>query len=108
MPRHLHILCLHLASCTSDVTTRSYKHLQAELGDCRIIGSPSAFVARPLIKGINYALLLFDEELPDTTGLELAEFAYSLAHRQGTPFIIIKQPSDFEALVRDIRQLLDG
>jgi len=84
------------------------KHLQGVLADCRIIRSPIASIARALIEGINYTLLLFDEELPDATGLELAEFARSLAHRQGTPFIIIKQPSDFESLVRAIMDLLAG
>jgi hypothetical protein len=78
------------------------------LGDCRIIRSPSASTARTLIEGINYALLLFDEELLDGTGLELAEFVGSLEHRQCTPFIIVKQPSDFELLMRDIVQLLAG
>jgi DNA-binding response OmpR family regulator len=84
------------------------EHLQGELGDYRIIRSPSASTARLLIEGIDYALLLFDEELPDTTGLELAEFAYSLANRQHTPFIIIKKTDDFEFLVRDISHLLAG
>jgi DNA-binding response OmpR family regulator len=84
------------------------ERLRGELEDYRIIRSPNASIARPLIEGINYALLLFDEELPDATGLELAEFACSLAHRQGTPFIIIKKPDDFESLVRDIMDLLAG
>jgi DNA-binding response OmpR family regulator len=83
-------------------------HLQAELRDCRIVRSPSASLAHLLIESINYSLLLFDEELPDTTGLKLSEFACSLANGQCTPFIIIKQPSDFEFLVRDIRRLLAG
>jgi DNA-binding response OmpR family regulator len=85
-----------------------FEHLQDALGDCRIIRSPSASTARTLIEGINYALLLFDEELLDGTGLELAEFVGSLAHRQGTPFIIVKQPDDFGLLVRTIRHLLVG
>jgi FixJ family two-component response regulator len=84
------------------------ERLQGELRDCRIIRSPSAFIARPLIESINYALLLFDEELPDATGLKLAEFVCSLSHRQCTPFIIVKQPSDFELLVRAIMDLLAG
>jgi DNA-binding response OmpR family regulator len=85
-----------------------FAHLQGELEDYRIIRSPIASIARSLIEGINYALLLFDEELPDATGLELAEFVCSLAHRQDTPCIIIKKPDDFELLVRDIMDLLDG
>jgi DNA-binding response OmpR family regulator len=84
------------------------EHLQSDLRDCQIVRAPTAYTARPLITGINYALLLFDEELPDATGLELAGFACSLAHRQCTPFIIIKKPHDFESLVRDIVQLLAG
>jgi len=90
----------------SDLTL--LEHLQAELRDCKIVRSASGSTGRTLIEGINYALLLFDEELLDATGLELAEFAYSMAHRQDTPFLIIKQSSDFELLVRDIRQLLAG
>jgi DNA-binding response OmpR family regulator len=85
-----------------------FEHLQAQLGDYRIVRAPAASIARLLIEGINYALLLFDEELYDTTGLELAEFAYSLANRQHTPFIIIKKTDDFELLLRDISHLLAG
>jgi DNA-binding response OmpR family regulator len=84
------------------------EHLQAQLRDCRIVRAPTASIARLLIEGIDYALLLFDEELYETTGLELAEFAYSLANKQRMPFIIIKKTDDFELLVRDITQLLAG
>jgi len=84
------------------------EHLRGELGDYRIVRAPSASIARPLIEGINYALLLFDEELLDATGLELAEFVCSITDRQDTPFIIMKKPDDFELLVRDIIHLLAG
>jgi DNA-binding response OmpR family regulator len=84
------------------------KHLQAELRDCRIVRTTSASLAHTLIESINYSLLLFDEELPDTTGSELAKFACSLADGQCAPFIIIKQPSDFELLVRAIWHSLAG
>jgi DNA-binding response OmpR family regulator len=85
-----------------------FEYLQGELEDYRIIRSPLASVARTLIEGINYTLLVFDEEVPDGTGLELAEFVCSLSHRQSTPFIIIKKPDDFELLVRAIVDLLAG
>jgi hypothetical protein len=87
---------------------RLLEHLQGELGDCRIVRSPNASIAHPLIEGINYALLLFDEELLDGTGLELAKFVCSLARRRCTPFMIVKKSSDFELLVRDIMRLLAG
>ena len=90
----------------SDLTL--LENLQGELGDCRIIRSPNASTAHLLIEGINYALLLFDEELTDGTGFELAKFVCSLLHRQHTPFIIIKKPYDLESLVRDITHLLAG
>jgi DNA-binding response OmpR family regulator len=84
------------------------EHLQAQLGDYRIIRSPNASTARLLIEGINYSLLLFDEELTDGTGFELAGFVCSLMHRQRTPFIILKKLYDFELLLKDITNLLAG
>jgi hypothetical protein len=53
-------------------------------------------------------LFLFDEELSDGTGLELAEFACSLTDKQSAPFILIKRPDNFELLVRTIMDLLAG
>jgi DNA-binding response OmpR family regulator len=83
-------------------------HLECELRDCRVVRSPDGFHARAFIKGINYALLLFDEELPDTTGVELAEFSCSLARTACTPFIIVKKGDSFELLVRAIMEVFDA
>ena len=35
-----------------------------------------------------FALLLVDNELPDTTGTELVKFARTLAHRRSLPIIL--------------------
>jgi hypothetical protein len=56
--------------------------------------------------GVNYSLLLFDEVLLDTTGLEVACFMQELAHRQSTPFITVKKSDDFELLASTIIDLL--
>jgi hypothetical protein len=83
-----------------------FAHLEGALRDCQVVRCPGDSTVRALIAGINYALLLFDEELPDTTGAELAEFSCSLPRRPCTPFIIIKESDDFELLTRAIMEVL--
>ena len=80
-------------------------HLQAELKDCTVVRCPGDSTVRSLIKNINYSLLLFDEELPDTTGLELAEYACSLERQPCTPFIIVKKADSFESVAGAIMQI---
>lgn len=80
-------------------------HLEAKLQDCQIVRCPDGYTARLFIAGINYSFLLFDEELPDATGLDLAEFSCSLAREVCTPFIIIKKPDTFEFLTTSIMQI---
>jgi DNA-binding NtrC family response regulator len=81
------------------------KYLQSNLRDCRVVRSPGDSTVRGLIKNINYSLLLFDEELPDTTGVELAEYACSLERQPSTPFIIIKKGDSFESLAKAIMEV---
>jgi hypothetical protein len=80
-------------------------YLQRELRDCRVVRSAADLTVRGLIKGVNYSLFLFDEELSATTGRELAEFSCSLARKQCTPFIIVKKLDSFESLARAITQI---
>jgi len=54
------------------------KYLQSKLEDCAVVRSPDSSQARLFIENINYSLLLFDEELPDTTGQELTDFTRRL------------------------------
>lgn len=82
-----------------------FARLRAELGDYQVVRCPVGSQARILIAGINYSLLLFDEELPDATGSELAEFSCALARSPCTPFIIIKNPCDFESLARAVMEV---
>jgi DNA-binding response OmpR family regulator len=78
------------------------KHL-----DCFIVRCPYGSPSHTLIKSdIKYSLLLLDDELPDTTGQELKDFARSLAHRKRTPIIIFKKSDDFNQLVKTIIQSL--
>jgi DNA-binding response OmpR family regulator len=58
----------------------------------------------PYIGGseIKYSLFLFDEQLPDMTGAELAQFTHSLWHRQKTPILIVQKSDDFDSLVKTI------
>jgi hypothetical protein len=69
---------------------------------------PSRERGAPLFIGskIKYSLLLFDEELPDTTGAELEGFARLQAHRSLTPVIIFKKSDDWQRLASDIQRLL--
>jgi DNA-binding response OmpR family regulator len=80
-------------------------YLQRILGDCRIVRAPGDSTVRALIAGINYSLLLFDEELPDVSGLELAEFSCSLTREVFTPFIIFKKTDSFESVANAIMQI---
>jgi DNA-binding response OmpR family regulator len=83
------------------------KLLQDGLDDCAVIRCPIGSVAGILIASkINYLLLLFDEQMPDMTGDELAGFVRTLAHREGMPVIIFKPSDDFNSIVRAIDHLL--
>jgi DNA-binding response OmpR family regulator len=82
------------------------KRLRDTLRDCQLVRAPSGSVARILIKGINYSLLLFAHELPDMTGTELMQFTRALPHRERTPIISIS-PSEREAsIVEKVARLL--
>ncbi|MGB7926115.1 MAG: hypothetical protein WCF57_22940 [Pyrinomonadaceae bacterium] len=47
----------------------------------------------PYIGGsaIKYSLFLFDEQLPDMTGIELAQFTRSIKHRATTPIVVLSK-----------------
>ncbi len=81
--------------------------LQESLKACWTVRSASGLFARLLIElDIPYSILLFDEQLPDTTGLLLACFTRDFPHRQQTPIIIIKSSDEFQTLARTITHLL--
>ena len=82
------------------------KFLQGKLADCVVLRCPDGSQAKLFIERINYSLLLFDEELPDATGQELARFVRTLAHGERTPTIIVKKSDNCELLARTIRRLL--
>ena len=82
------------------------KYLEESLDDCWIVRAPIGLIARPFIEKLKHSLLLFDDELMDTTGQELACFTRSLAHRQRTPIIIVRSSDNFELLARTIARLL--
>jgi DNA-binding response OmpR family regulator len=80
--------------------------LQYTLEGCQVIRCPNGAQARLFIEKIKYSLLLFDEQLPDTTGAELESFTRTLAQRHSTPIVIIRDSSDGDTLVKAIRQKL--
>jgi CheY-like chemotaxis protein len=82
------------------------KFLQEVLEDCQIVRCPNGSQARMFIKEIKYSFLLFDEELPDTTGRELTEFAKKSARVELTPSMIIKRSAKYDVLARDIERIL--
>ena len=60
--------------------------------DCFVVRCPDGRGARLFIESdINYSLLLFDDELPDMTGLALAHFTSEQAHRTTTPVVILSK-----------------
>jgi DNA-binding response OmpR family regulator len=97
--------------------------LAGALEDRRVVRCPGGSLEYALIESeICYSLLLLDEELPGPTGLELAQFARGVRHREGTPIIILsagktrcdiegvflKKPDNLKLLVTTIRNLLVG
>ena len=88
------------------------KHL-----DCYVVRCPRGTEARIFIESehsliggsaIKYSLFLFDEQLPDMTGKELAEFTRAVKHRKKTPVLIIEKSDDFNRLVETIVHTLEG
>ncbi len=71
--------------------------------DCFVVRSPVA-TARMFIKSdIKYTLLLFDD---DPAGAESVSYTRTLAHRQHTPVVIVKNSEDFDRLLDTIRRRL--
>jgi two-component system, chemotaxis family, chemotaxis protein CheY len=79
-----------------------------------------------LVGGAHYDLLIFDNDLPGTSGLELIEYARRLPHLRQTPIIMLsatdlrvealsagadaflKKPEDMSALTETVQRLLDS
>jgi DNA-binding response OmpR family regulator len=80
--------------------------LQQVLADCRVVRCPNGSQARLFIEKIKYWLLVFDEELPDTSREALKEFARLLSRRGAPPIMIVQGTEDFESLARAIIRLL--
>lgn len=68
-----------------------------------VVRSPIA-TARTLIRsGIEYSLLLFDD---DSRGAELEAYARTLGHRESTPVMLIKQGENIRSLAGRIRHVI--
>ncbi|MGB7923379.1 MAG: hypothetical protein WCF57_09060 [Pyrinomonadaceae bacterium] len=71
--------------------------------DCFVVRCPRGTEARIFIESeIRYALFLFDEELQDMTGKELAEFTHAQAHHKKTPILIVEKSDDYQHLLETI------
>jgi DNA-binding response OmpR family regulator len=69
-----------------------FKSLSDALSDCQVVRCPGGRLFYTLIESnINYALLLFDDELPDITGVELAQLTRKIKHRATTPIVILSK-----------------
>ncbi|HEX8137568.1 MAG TPA: response regulator [Pyrinomonadaceae bacterium] len=92
-----------------------------------VVRCPGGSTAHLLLSsGIRYDLLMFDEELMGTSGIELVRLARSLEHRKRTPVILlspkggaaetwragarvfVRKPQPFQAVVEAVRHLLDS
>ena len=82
------------------------KRLRETLRDCQTVCAPEGSAARLFIKHINYSLLLFDHELPDTTGTELAKFTRALPHRKQTRIKLISPGEGEDSIVESIARAL--
>jgi DNA-binding response OmpR family regulator len=75
--------------------------------DCFVVRCPSGRLSYCLIESeIKYSLLLFDEQLLDMTGKELAEFARAVKHRKQIPILIVEKSDDLSVLASEIVRLL--
>ena len=83
------------------------KFLQDTLRTCRIVRAPGGSVVRTLIKGISYSLLLFEPEMTDTTGIELAQFARALPHRRRAPILMLSTDRDGRVAGRDAVKIVE-
>ena len=85
--------------------------------DCHVVRCPRGTEARifieiemPLIGGsaIRYSLFLFDEQLSDMTGAELAQVTRAVTHRKKTPILMVEKTDDFNSLLETIVHTLEG
>lgn len=65
------------------------KSLQDTLADCKVVRSPGGDARLFIESDIKYSLLLFDDELPEMSGVELAQLTRKLKHRKRTPMVIL-------------------
>jgi DNA-binding response OmpR family regulator len=79
--------------------------LQAALKDCHVVRCPRGTEARSFIEGIDYSLLIFDDELSDMTGAELEQFTRAIKYREKTPILIYKPSDDYSLVVDTITRL---
>lgn len=98
-----------------------------DLGGWHVWRVPDGTTAQTFLRGEQrYALLLVDNELRDTTGLEVVKFARSLPHRESLPIMLfsiedcereakeaganefLRKPHDLFLLVETIRRLIKG
>ena len=76
--------------------------------DCHVVRCPRGTEARIFIESemsmiggskIRYSFFIFDEQLPDMTGQDLAKFTRAVTHRKKTPILIVEKSEDFHSLV---------
>jgi DNA-binding response OmpR family regulator len=88
--------------------------LQDALTYCVIVRCPRGKEAQSFIAGIDYSVLVFDEQLSDMTGAELEQFTRSLSdrYRQHTPVLIVKESDEpnvvIGAVVRELSKMRGG
>jgi DNA-binding response OmpR family regulator len=95
------------------------KSLANALNGFQIVRAPDENTSRLFLKhGLDYALILADETLPDGAGLALALYARSLARYARTPVVILSgdvrdvgervrfvRPHDHQSLSKTVREL---
>ena len=79
------------------------KELDCFVEYCSPLWQPHLFIE----SDIKYALLLVDEQLPETTGAEFTQFVRSLRHRKDLPIIAVKKSDGFNVLAQTILSLLN-
>jgi DNA-binding NtrC family response regulator len=86
-----------------DITLPGLLNVALKSRDCHVVRCPDMLQARSFLRGINYSLLICDDE---SAGAEMQLFIRSPRPDKNTPVVILKKAGDADTLVTTIKQML--
>jgi CheY-like chemotaxis protein len=85
----------------AEYLNRELKELSCFVDHCSPLWMPHVLIK----SDIKYALLLVDEQLPETNGVDFMQYVASLPHRKELP-VMVKLADDFNKLAQNILTLI--